>query len=120
MRRQHRVGVVLAAGAFLALAPVLTQPAFGQAARQANADDNRPIPRLPDGTVSFEAPPGEKGVWNRQDYRPFIPTNLEETALRDRGSKDDDGPPGLKPKVSEVPFQPWAKSLFLYRQTHEI
>jgi len=70
--------------------------------------------------VSFEAPPGEKGVWNRQDYRPFIPTNVEETALRDRGSKDNDGPPGLKPKVSEVPFQPWAKSLFLYRQTHEI
>ena len=100
MRRQHRVGVVLAAGAFLVFAPTLTQSAFGQAARQANADDNRPIPRLPDGTVSFEAPPGEKGVWNRQDYRPFIPTNVDETALRDRGSKDADGPPGLKPKVS--------------------
>jgi len=122
MRRQHRVGAVLAAGAFLVLTPMLTQSAFAQAAGQgANAKDaNRPIPRLPDGNVSFEAPPGEKGVWNRQDYRPFIPTNVEETALRDRGGNNDDGPPGLKPKVSEVPFQPWAKALFLYRQTHEI
>ena len=122
MRRRYRFGVALAVGTLLILSPVLTQPSFAQAARQpANAkDENRPIPRLPDGHVSFEAPPGEKGVWNRQDYRPFIPTTVEETALRDRNGNNNDGPPGLKPKASEVPFQPWARSLFLYRQTHEI
>ena len=123
MRRQHHIGAVLATGAFLILTPALAQPSFAQAARQPAAaakDDNRPIPRLPDGHVSFEAPPGEKGVWNRQDYRPFIPTTVDETALRDRAGNNNDGPPGLKPKASDVPFQPWARSLFLYRQTHEI
>jgi hypothetical protein len=122
MRRQYRFGAALAVGALLVLAPMLARPSSAQAARGAAAakDDNRPIPRLPDGHVSFEAPPGEKGVWNRQDYRPFIPTTIEETALRNRNGNNDDGPPGLKPKASEVPFQPWARSLFLYRQTHEI
>ena len=122
MRRQHRFGAALAAGALLVLAPVLARPSLAQGGRgaAANANDNRPIPRLPDGHVSFEAPPGEKGVWNRQDYRPLLPTTLAETALRDRGGRANDGPAGLKPKGSEVPFQPWAKSLFLYRQTHEI
>jgi hypothetical protein len=122
MRRQYRFGAALAAGAFLVLAPMLARPSFAQAARAAAAakDDNRPIPRLPDGHVSFEAPPGEKGVWNRQDYRPLLPTTLAETALRDRGGRQQDDPAGLKPKGSDVPFQPWAKSLFLYRQTHEI
>jgi len=121
MRRRYRFGVALTVGAFLSLSPVLMRPSLAQAARQANTkDDNRPIPRLPDGHPSFEAPPGEKGVWNRQDYRPLLPTTLAETALRDRGGKKDDGPAGLKPKGSDVPFQPWAKSLFLYRQTHEI
>jgi len=119
MRRQ-RFWAVLAAGTLLVLAPFMANSSFAQAARAANTkDDNRPIPRLPDGHVSFEAPPGETGVWNRQDYRPMLPTNVDETALRDRGGRGNDGPAGLKPKVSDVPFQPWAKSLFLYRQTHE-
>jgi hypothetical protein len=119
MRRQ-RFWAVLAAGTLLVLAPFMANSSFAQAARAANTkDDNRPIPRLPDGHVSFEAPPGETGVWNRQDYRPMLPTNVDETALRDRGGRANDGPAGLKPKVSDVPFQPWAKSLFLYRQTHE-
>jgi len=124
MRRRYCFGVALAVGMLLVLSPALTRSSFAQAARQANAkDDNRPIPRLPDGHVSFEAPPGEVGVWNRQDYRPMLPTKLEETALRDReraANAANDGPPGLKPKFSDVPFQPWSKALFLYRQTHEI
>jgi hypothetical protein len=114
MRRQHRVAA-LAAGALLVLSPGLAQQSFAQQPATAKPD-NRPIPRLPDGHVSFEAP--EQGVWNRTDYRPMLPTTPEETALRDRGGSDGDGG-GLKPKASDVPFQPWAKSLFLYRQTHE-
>ena len=80
----------------------------------------RAIPRLPDGTVSFGPAPGEKGVWNREDYRSIIPETEEQTALRDRGGRDrDSGPPGLKPSFSDVPFQPWAEELYLFRQTHE-
>jgi hypothetical protein len=109
--RRHRFG--LAAGALLLLSPGL---AFAQAANA--KPDNRPIPRLSDGHVSFEVVVGERGVWNRTDYRPMIPTTPDEVALRDRNGNDDDKNP-LKPKASEVPFQPWAKSLFLYRQTHE-
>ena len=97
MRRQHRVGAALAVGALLTLSPALTQQSFAQAANpRANAkeDANRPIPRLPDGHVSFEAPPGETGVWNRQDYRPFLPTNLDETALREFPPVPRVPPPG--------------------------
>jgi hypothetical protein len=118
MRRRHRFGILLAAGTLLGLLPVLIQPALAQTAA-AKAAANRPIPRLADGHVSFEAPPGEKGVWNRGDYRPMVPQKPEEIALRDRNGNNDD-PTNMKPKVGDVPFQPWAKALFLYRQTHEI
>ncbi|HVH26910.1 MAG TPA: hypothetical protein VM818_09130 [Vicinamibacterales bacterium] len=117
MLRRHRLEAVLALGCCLVLSPALTPAADAQTA--AAKADNRPIPRLADGHVSFEAPPGEKGVWNRQDYRALLPEKPEEIALRDRSGNGNDGPPGLKRKVSEVPFQPWAKALWMYRQTHE-
>jgi hypothetical protein len=117
MRRRIHFGTLLAAGTMLVLSPVLTQPSVAQA--PAAKTDDRPIPRLSDGHVSFEAPPGEKGVWNRQDYRALLPEKPDEIALRDRTGNGNDGPPGLKPKVSAVPFQPWAKALWMYRQTHE-
>ena len=101
----------------LILSPVWTQPIFAQDADTPAAV--RPAPQLPDGHVSFGALPGEKGVWNRGDYRSVMPENPEEVALRDRGRIRED-PSGLKPKFSEVPFQPWAASLYLYRQTHEV
>jgi hypothetical protein len=119
MRRQYRFGAALAVGALLVLAPMLARPSSAQAARGAAAakDDNRPIPRLPDGHVSFEAPPGEKGVWNRQDYRPLLPTTLAETALRDRNGNNNDGPPGLKPKGSETFPAVGKVSLCIVRRT---
>ena len=118
MRRRHRFGTLLMAGTVMVLSPMLARPSLAQTA--AAKPDTRPIPRLADGHVSFEAPPGEKGVWNRQDYRAILPEKPEEIALRDRGGSSDDGPAGLKPKFSAVPFQPWAKSVWMYRQTHEI
>jgi hypothetical protein len=118
MRRRHRFGILLA-GTVLVFSPLLVQPFSAQTAA-AKAADNRPIPRLADGHVSFESPAGEKGVWNRQDYHALLPETPDEVALRDRGGNPDPPtPPGLKRKVSEVPFQPWAKSLWMYRQTHE-
>ncbi len=93
--------------------------AQGVAAQDRAANSDRPIPRLPNGWVSFEAPPGEMGVWNRGDYRAIVPETPEQTALRDNfggGSNPFD----LKPLFSQVPFQPWARELFLWRQVHEI
>jgi len=119
MRGRNRIATLLA-GAVLVLTPVLTQPSSAQTAAP-KKDDNKPIPRLSDGHPSFGAADGEKGVWNRTDYHAFLPTTPEEIAARDRGGNDRNPPPGadLKVKVSAVPFQPWAKSLWMYRQTHE-
>lgn len=89
------------------------------AAAQPDVASARPIPRFDDGTVSFEAPPGEQGVWNRTDYRPIVPETLEQVALRNSGRNTGD-PSGLKPLFSQVPFQPWAETLYLWRQQHEI
>jgi hypothetical protein len=112
----RRLRIWAAVAAVLILSLVLVQPIFAQ---DADATTIRPIPRLPNGEVSFEAPPGEKGVWNRGDYRSIIPETPEQTALRD-GNRVREDASGLKPKFSDVPFQPWAESLFLYRQSHEI
>jgi hypothetical protein len=115
MIRRNRLSTAFAVVCLLSLA----QAALAQGNRGAAAA-NRPIPRMPDGTVSFAPPPGERGVWDRQDYRAIIPENEEQTALRDReGQRQDNGPEGLKPNYSQVPFQPWAEALYLYRQTHE-
>ncbi len=112
--RRHRLTVSLTAALAL-LSPVLSETLQAQ-----DADTPRPAPRLPNGEVSFGPPPGEKGVWNRGDYRSMTPERPEEIALRDaRGGPDFSTHP-LKPRVSEVPFQPWARELWLYRQTHEI
>lgn len=119
MIRRNRFGTALAVVCLLSLTPWLAQASFAQNA--ARSGTVRPIPRLPDGTVSFAPPPGENGVWDRQDYRAILPETEEQTALRDRGGNNrrQNGPEGLKPNYSTVPFQPWAESLYLYRQTHE-
>jgi hypothetical protein len=113
-RHRHQI---ISAAACLLLA-VLAQSLLAQQANQP-ANANRPIPRLPNGEISF-APPGEKGVWDRGDYRPIVPENEDQTALRDRGRAAQGDPSELKPTFSEVPFQPWSKELYLWRQVHEI
>jgi hypothetical protein len=119
MQRRRRFGAAVLTGTVLVLASLLTQSSFAQTT-EAKAAAKRPIPRLPDGHPSFGPPPGEKGVWDRGDHRPFVPEKPEQIALRDRGGNDQGDPTGMKPKFSQVPFQPWARELTLYRQTHEI
>ena len=98
---------------WLGAALLLALPATAQ-----DVASGRPIPRLDDGTPDF-APPGERGVWNRGDYRAIVPEEPHQVALRNRG-RDREDPSGLKPKFSDVPFQPWAEQLYLWRQEHEI
>lgn len=116
--RRYQFGALMVVGCLLMLTPWLTGTSFAQ--NENGSATTQAIPRLPDGTVSFAPPRGEIGVWNRQDYRSIIPETEEQTALRDRGGRNnDDGPEGLKPNFSAVPFQPWAESLYMFRQTHE-
>lgn len=103
----------------LVMSAILGHSAVVQAQEEASDNSMRPIPRLENGHVSFMAPPGEKGVWNRGDYRVLIGEQEREIALRDRG-RDRDDPSGLKPLFSDVPFKPWAEQVFYFRQEQEI
>jgi len=116
--RRHRFA--LAAMAVLILSPVLSQPSFAQRRGQA-PPSNRPVPRTPDGKVNFGSNSlAEQGTWTVNDNRIAIPERPEETGDRDSGARPPTGPGAFpKPKMSEIPFQPWAKQLFIYRTQHE-
>ncbi len=69
----------------------------------------RPTPRLPDGRVNLGPEPGQKGVWEG-NAGSTLATNIR------RGIDNPlmNLPTNLK--ISEVPFQPWARALYDYRQ----
>jgi hypothetical protein len=78
-------------------------------AQQRQPQAPRPIPRWQDGRVSFGPSPGEKGHWIRQG-RAQLASNPESVIAA--------GPGGLSTnlKLADVPFQPWARKLYEYRQ----
>ncbi|HMF00052.1 MAG TPA: hypothetical protein VKK06_09225, partial [Terriglobia bacterium] len=82
---------------------------FGQT-RQ-NRPPSGPTPRWPDGHVNLGTFPGEKGHWIRQG-RAQLASNPESIIAA--------GPGGLSNnlKLMDVPFQPWARALYEYRQTN--
>jgi len=104
---------------FLALLPLLSGTSLGQdkdgvlgdpflgpsVTQNSNAKVVKPAPRLPDGRVNLGATPGEKGLWSRtrrefaveDDAANLLPTDI---------------------KVSDIPFQPWAKELYAYRRAN--
>ena len=127
---RNRVFATFVAVTALIALVALAQPLLAQNAQRAQPPA-RPAPRLPDGRVNFGAPPGEKGFW-LPNGRPILATpdvlpgspNFER--FRVDGTGDDpqgraapSGPtfPG-KPKESEVPFQPWARAIYQYRETN--
>lgn len=68
----------------------------------------RPTPHWPDGRVNLGPIPGEKGVWEG-NAGATLATNV----------KGLDNPRMNLPtnlKISEVPFQPWARAVYDYRQ----
>jgi len=89
----------------VALAALIATGAFGQNRQQSPA----PAPRLPDGRVNLAAAANEHGHWIRQG-RAQLATNSESVIAA--------GPGGLSTnlQLAEVPFQPWARALFEYRQ----
>jgi hypothetical protein len=86
-----------------------TIPSFAQTRPQQAA--TRPVPRQLDGRVNFGPPPGEKGHWIRMG-RGQLASNPNSTIAA--------GPAGLplNLKLADVPFQPWARALYEYRQAN--
>jgi hypothetical protein len=68
----------------------------------------RPTPHWPDGRVNLGPLPGEKGVWEG-NAGSTLATNI-------RGIDNPRMNLPTNIKISEVPFQPWARALYDYRQ----
>ena len=120
---RHRLTAAWAVLGVLAVAPLLAQPLFAQAGADipaADVRDERPAPRWPDGRVNFGAPPGERGIWQPWG-RPLLadPVGIPITVNDRQGRAAFSGPafPG-KLTDDEVPFQPWARTLYAYRETN--
>jgi len=85
----------------------------------AAASDTRPAPRWPDGHINLGAVPGgEMGLWDATPTqiplaRPDVASDFGLFAADAREPTD----PFLaaKPRLSQIPFQPWARSLFAVR-----
>jgi len=67
----------------------------------------------------LSAASGEKGLWH-PNGRPILSEPETDPAIKDgQGRGAFSGPPFPgKPKQSEVPFQPWAKALYEYREAN--
>jgi len=73
----------------------------------------RPTPRWPDGKVNLGPNPEEIGMWlpfSGATERVINPDNLSADAAAQYPDR---------PSMSEVPFQPWAKELYLYRRGNQ-
>ena len=103
---------IFAALAVLLLSTISAPPLVAQRGRGAveNAEV-RSAPRWPDGRIRLDAPPGETGIW----YGPggAVP------GLADWDANPNPHPFPGRPKVSEVPFQPWARALIDYRDVNQ-
>ncbi|HYR86134.1 MAG TPA: hypothetical protein VE422_18755 [Terriglobia bacterium] len=80
---------------------------------------SKPTPRWPDGRVRLGMLAGEKGIWV-PNGRPILAEPETDPAIKDgQGRGAFSGPPFPgKPKESEVPFQPWARALYEYREAN--
>ena len=103
--RRHVIFMLaaLAAGITLMCAPALAQ---GRGRGGGPRPPSQPTPHWPDGRVNLGPLPGEKGVWSGMAGTTFA-TNENTPA------SPQNLPSNLK--VSEVPFQDWARALYFYR-----
>ncbi len=115
---RKKLGMVLMAAAAAVMVSVLPGPSFGQnqggqnqgkgkGAGKAKAP-SRPTPHWPDGHLNLGPLPGEKGLWAAG-----AGTTLASN------SKGIDNPGQNLPtnlKVADVPFLPWARTVYDYRQ----
>jgi hypothetical protein len=100
------LSVVLVFGALLACGTLLAPLALY--AQRGLQIPQGPVPRWPDGHISFGPPPGRTGLWLPIDARLSRP---ESGPGRGPGGS----PSYPNPLYSEVPFQPWARALLDHR-----
>ena len=107
---------VAAIAVVLLLLPTLAEQSFGQGrGRGAGAAAKpRPTPRWADGTVNFGPPVGETGLWNVAGGIFAVPDPAPGEQI------DADDAVAGKPLLSQVPFQPWARAIYDYRQENEL
>jgi hypothetical protein len=86
----------------ICLAIAASMPLVAQdAAARGPAPEKRAAPRGPDGHITFGAPPGEKGVWERRGEHLVVnPQSYQANATR-----------GARVHIDQVPLQPWARAL---------
>jgi hypothetical protein len=72
-----------------------------------------PTPRLPDGRINLGAMPGQVGLW--------FPFNsvTERIVNPDDMPADDANRFQDRPKLSDIPFQPWTRELYNYRRGNQ-
>lgn len=73
----------------------------------------QPTPRLPDGRVNLGPAPGKVGLWfpfNSVQERIVNPDDMPaDAAARFAG----------RPKLADIPFQPWSRELYNYRRGNQ-
>ncbi len=100
----------------LILAVILPMLALSQQRGQ-QPTPAKPTPRHPDGRPDFGPPPGETGLWQPAGSRLADVDHFDPKDPKAAFNLPD-GFPG-KLKLADVPFQPWARALFDYRQDNE-
>jgi hypothetical protein len=82
----------------------------GRGGRGKNRPPSRPTPHLPDGRVNLGPLAGEKGVWEG---------NAGATLATNPPGGLDNATMNLATnlKIAEVPFLPWARAVYEYRQS---
>lgn len=85
----------------------------GEVGQRQQGTPARPTPRWPDGRVNLGAFPGEVGMW------------LPFSGITERIVNPDDvdaevaAQYPVRPRISEVPLQPWARELYSYRRANQ-
>jgi hypothetical protein len=106
--------VVFASGVVAQQQPVIRQ--LGSpveiGAREKNTPA-KPTPRWPDGRVNMGAAPGQFGLW-----LPFAGVN-ERLVNPDNADAEIERQFSDRPKFRDVPFQPWARALYAYRNGNQ-
>jgi hypothetical protein len=110
----HRLSL-LAIAAIVLLSPAFAEPSFAQGRGGGGAAAKpQPTPRWPDGSVNWGAPVGQTGLWNVAGGIFAVPDPApgQKPNLNDANAG--------KPLLSQVPFQPWARAIYDYRQENEL
>lgn len=120
MRRHIALSLLTVFLTIVAALPAFTQRGGG-GQRGGTPAPPPPAPRWPDGRINLGPVAGEKGLW---EVGPTAQPLARPDTAADFGlfAADMREPTDLflasKPKLSQVPFQPWARALFADRVQH--